>query len=208
MPAIGRRGDYNSLHESVSPPALARRVGAPRRSRRKRPGLVAIAVAAGRTGHVETMEASFHHHGRRRSEGTGGDTGARESLRRRIAVAQRHPAPRNRRRVSGGIQRRNLGIPGRIPHVRARARSARRRQIADRGRIHVRRVPHLRVPEKRQDHPRRHRRNGASAVSDQSDRRLAVRPRPWRIGVRSTPMRFRSRCRRARLRACLATTTA
>ena len=46
-----------------------------------------------------------------------------------------------------GIQRRNLGIHGRIPRVRARARSARRRQIADPGRIQVRRVPHLRVPE-------------------------------------------------------------
>ena len=34
--------------------AFARCAGAPRRSRRKRPGLVAIAVAAGRAGHVES----------------------------------------------------------------------------------------------------------------------------------------------------------
>ena len=44
-------------------------------------------------------------------------------------------------------------------------RVSRRRQIADRGRIHVWRVPHFRVPEERQDHPRGHRRNGASGIS-------------------------------------------
>ena len=64
-------------HESESPPPSARCIGASRRSR-QRPGVVA--GAAGRPGHVETMEASIHNYGRRRSEGTGGGTSVGESL--------------------------------------------------------------------------------------------------------------------------------
>ena len=116
-------------------------------------------------GNVEAFSRDREH-----PAGSGGDTGAGQSLRDRVAGAQRDSAPGVRRRVADRIQRRDLGPPERVSRLRARAWSAGRCGDAARRRPDVRCFPDLRVHARRQDHSRRHRRNGAPAVSRQPDR--------------------------------------
>ena len=67
----------------------------------------AVALASGRTGHVEAVETVRRQ--RLGAAGTGGDARTGQSLRSGALEAERDPACGAGRRVSGRLQRRNMG---------------------------------------------------------------------------------------------------